>query len=114
MFDGASSQRHRLRLPIEPTLHCLQDRFMLPACDAAIVARGAARFEWAPWTCRWPVLVDGQAVLHRREAVDGTFARRTLVLVILGDVDEVRLAEATLRLGIGGHRLGHQRRDAGL
>jgi hypothetical protein len=58
--------------------------------------------------------VDGQALLHCREAVDGTFARRTLVLVILGDVDEVGFAEATLCLGIGGHRFGHQRRDEGL
>ena len=58
--------------------------------------------------------MQGHAVLDRREAVDGTLARRALVLVILGDVDEVRLVEATLCLGIGGHRLGHHRRDVGL
>ena len=53
-------------------------------------------------------------MLDCREAVNGTLPGRALVLVILGDVDEVCLVEATLCLGIGGHRLGHHRRKVGL
>jgi hypothetical protein len=44
--------------------------------------------------------VDGQALLHCREAVDGTFARRTLVLVILGDVDESALLKRPSALAL--------------
>jgi len=45
-------------------------------------------------------------MLDRREAVDGTLARRALVLVVLGDVDEVRLAEATFGLALEVSGLG--------
>jgi len=44
--------------------------------------------------------------------MDRALACRALVLVILGDVDEVGLVEAPFGLRIGCHRLGHEGRDA--
>ena len=45
---------------------------------------------------------------------DEALSSRASVFVVLGDVDEVELAEAPLGLAVGGHRLGHVGRDAGL
>jgi hypothetical protein len=38
-------------------------------------------------------------LLQRAEPVDGPLARRALVLIVFGDVDEVALVEATRSLG---------------
>ena len=45
-----------------------------------------------------------QAFVVRGVAMNGALARRALVFVVSGDVDEVILAEAPLRLRVGGHR----------
>src|SRR6476620_9824843 len=73
---------------------------MLPSRDAPLAADRPLLLSLATRAGRGPVLVQGHAVLDRRDAVDGTLSRRTLVLVILGNVDEVCLVEATLGLAL--------------
>src|SRR5690349_9794174 len=41
MLDGASSQRHRIGLPIEPALHRVKNALMFPSRDAPVVTRCA-------------------------------------------------------------------------
>jgi len=51
--------------------------------------------------------METQAFLHRRHAVDRPLPGRALILVILGDVDEVGLAETTLGPRAGAHQRRH-------
>ena len=100
MLDRSPAKRHGLGLPVESALYGLEDRLVLPARDAPVVTRRALRLDWALRAGTAPIAAQLQAVLFAREAVDRTLARRALVFVVLGDVDEVALVEAALRLGI--------------
>ena len=91
------------RGPIQPQLHRLENSVMFSTRNAPIVARGALRLERTLGASRGPVPVQGQAVLDGGKALDGALPGGATLLIVAGDVDEVLLVEATLRLAVGGH-----------
>lgn len=112
MFHRAPAQRHRIGLVVQSLLHSVQDTFVLPAFDAPVTGGRALTFDRAARTGTGPVGAQGEVVLDRIKAVDGTLPGGAPVFVVLRDVDEVGLVEPPLGLGIGGLRLGHEGRDA--
>ena len=89
VFHGLPAKFHGVRHSIQPILHGLQNRFMFPARDTPVVARGAARFQRAARTGRGPVAVLRQAALKARHAIDRVLPGRAAVGVALGEVDEI-------------------------
>jgi hypothetical protein len=64
MLDRLSSYAHHLRLPIQPQVHRLAHRFMFPARNAPIVARGASRLERTP-RANLPMATWGERPISR-------------------------------------------------
>src|SRR3954454_25209706 len=98
MLDHLPQPAHRLQVRIEPALHRLQHCFMLPAGDTAVQARGAAARERSGMADRGPIAAQSQSTLDIAVVVSELLARRTAVGVLLGQVDEVLLAEAAISL----------------
>ena len=57
VLDGLPAKLRGLGGAFKARLHALQDLFVLPACDASILAGGALGFQLALGTGRGPVLV---------------------------------------------------------
>lgn len=111
VFHGLPASCHGVRHSIQPILHGVQDRFMFPARDTPVVARGAARFQRTARTGRAPVAVLREAAFKARHAIDRVLPGRALVSVALGEVDEIALVEQARCVIVGGQRLGHQGSD---
>jgi len=103
MFDGTLSHRHRTRPPIQSALHGVEHTLMLPAGDASEVSRRALRLDRTLRARAAPVAANLQAALFPGVPVDGPLPGRAFVLIVAGDVDEVRLVESSFGLGVGGH-----------
>ena len=93
MLDGLPPDARSLRHLVQSSLHRLQDVLVLPARDAPVFSSRTLRFDRAFRTCGGPVFVDDHTVLDRAKAPDCALTRRTLVLVIGGDVAEVLFVE---------------------
>src|SRR6266480_7452111 len=108
VLNGLSSLAHLLRVAIQSLLHGVDDCVMHPAPDASLRAGGALRLDRAAWACRTPVDAQRHPRFDGGEALDQALPSGAAIFIIAGDIDEVRFAEATLRLAIGVQRLGHE------
>src|SRR4030095_708671 len=114
MLSSLAAHAHRLRVRFETLLHGFEQVLMLPARDTALCSRCALRLERAARACRRPVAAQRLTVLLVRIPIDQPLARRTAITVFGRVIDEVLLAEATIRLGARCHRLRQRHRDASL
>src|SRR6185295_5960749 len=112
MLNRPSSHFHGLRLAIQATLHCIKYRLMFPAPHATLVSRRALSLEPALRADVRPVEADVHAALEPRLVPPQALAGRAQVFIVLGDVDEVELAEAPFGLAVGRHWFGDERLDA--
>src|SRR3954452_7478101 len=84
MLDGLAADAHGAGFAVEPALHSVEDRLVLPAGDATVDAGRAAGFEIArPATRQVPVAVQGQPVLDIGHGPGQLLACRTEVGVLL-------------------------------
>src|SRR3954447_26972277 len=84
MLDGLAADAHGAGFAVEPALHGVEDRLVLPAGDATVDAGRAAGFEIArPATRQVPVAVQGQPVLDVGHVPGQPLACRTEVGVLL-------------------------------
>jgi hypothetical protein len=72
---------------------------MLPALDAALLAARTPVLQRAACAFGGPVDVEVHAVLDRGEAAGQGLPCRAAIDIVVGQVDEVLLAEASLGLG---------------
>src|SRR5579871_4658002 len=99
MLDGLAAGAHGQGLAVEPVLHGVDDRLVLPTGDSALLARRASPLDRAgAATRRIPIAAQRHAVLHRLHMPDQLSARRAAIDVLVREVDEVGLAEAPVRL----------------
>src|SRR5271154_6239542 len=98
MLDRLASLPHLLWVLIEPALHHLENVLMLPSLDPSLVALGAVVLDGTVPAGLGRVAVHDQAFFLARVGVGEPFAGRTYVNILLGDVAEVLLAEASFRL----------------
>jgi hypothetical protein len=106
MLDYLPPLAHRPWVQIKPALDRLQHLLVLPAHNPALLGGRAAALERASVTGIGPVAAQLQPTLHVAVVVLEPLARRAAIGVLLGQVDEVLLAEAAIHFGAGGHRLG--------
>src|SRR5262249_21358936 len=97
MLDRLAPLAHGLRVRIETLLYGVEQMLMLPPCDTPLRPCRALRFERALGTCRRPVASQYLASFLVRVAIGQPLARWTAIDVLLGDVDEVLSAIATIR-----------------
>src|SRR5262245_2628863 len=97
MLHRLTPQAHRLRICVEPPLHSIQQMFILPSCDAPLRPCRALRFERALGTCSGPIAPQNLARLLVGVAIEQMLAGRATVDVLVGKIDEVLFAEATIR-----------------
>ena len=100
VLDGLAPLPHRLRVLVEPTLHRLQHMLVLPAAEAPLVAGRAQLLDRTARADVGPVVMPGEPVLLVGVAIGEMLVGRTDVGVLLGNVAEVLLAEAALRLRV--------------
>jgi hypothetical protein len=105
---------HGIRPLVQPALHRIEDALVLPARDAALPAGRAPGLDGAIRApCRPVVPQELAGLVDAVEPPPHGLAGRAAVGVLLGQVDGVLLAETPVGLGARGHRLGHERGDAG-
>jgi hypothetical protein len=92
VLDCPPAQRHGLGC-LSSRRWTPRGRLRVPSARCACSARRALRLDGALRAGAAPIAAQLQAVLFTREAVDGTLARRALILIVLGDVDEVALSK---------------------
>src|SRR6266403_2244338 len=98
MLDRLAASAHRLRIFIEPSLRCFKNVLVLPSRNAPLVARRAFRFQRAIRAGVRPIAPHHLAVLLGRHVIGQLLAGRTAIDILGGVVDEVLLAETTIRL----------------
>src|SRR5262245_9334905 len=112
MLDRLSPLAHLFGMLVEAALHGVEHMLMLPSGDASLFGGGAAMLDRAALAGIGPVAAQDQSVLRICVAVRQPFPSRTDVDVFSGQIAEVLLAKAPLRLCVRGHRLGQRNRDA--
>jgi len=89
MFNGASSDGHCVRLPVESTLHGFEYMFVFTSSDAAIVAGRTSLLEMATRACAGPVHVQIHTILNGLESKNCALSGGASILIVPGNVDEV-------------------------
>src|SRR5712664_2821413 len=98
VLDGLAPLAHLLRMLVEPTLHRLENVFMLPSGDPSLLGGGAAVLYGATLAGVGPVAAQDQSIFFVRVVIGEPFAGGTNVNVLLSHVAKVLLAEAPFRL----------------
>jgi hypothetical protein len=111
VLDRLTPLTHRLRVLVETTLHRLDDMLVLPSRDPALLARGALILDSAGPARVRPIATQLLSVLNGREVVFEMLAGGAAVDVLFGQIDEVLLAEAAVRLRARRHRLRQCHQD---
>jgi integrase-like protein len=70
VLDGGSADAHGVGPAVQPLLHGVDHRLMLPAFDAALLAASTPALQRAAGAFGGPVDVEVHAVLDRGEAAD--------------------------------------------
>lgn len=91
VFDGRLAHEHRLGLPVQPLLHLLKNRFVLPAPYAPFVPGRALSFQGALRAYRGPVHLDPLALLDARVMPAQVLPGRASIDIVSRYVDEVVL-----------------------
>src|SRR5260221_8728921 len=107
MLDRLAALTHRVRVGIEPLLHGFEQLLMLPPGNSSLRSGRAFRFQRAGRAHCRPVASQLLALLLVRVSVRKALAGRTTIDVLIGQIDEVLLAEPTRRLRARCHRLGN-------
>src|SRR5438045_7344284 len=98
MLDGFAAPTHGWRVLIEPRLRGLDDVFVFPAFDAALVGR-ALILERACAARLRQVNPHFLAIFISGEVVRQLLAGRAAIDVVLGQIDKIRFPKAACRLG---------------
>ena len=114
MLDRLAPLTHGPRVLIEPPLDGFKDIFVLPARDAALLARRALVLHGAASADVGPIAAQGQSPFFARAAIAQARAGRADIDVLFGEVAEVLLAEAALGLSPRGQRLGQGELGVGI
>jgi hypothetical protein len=114
VLDRAPSDPHGVGHVVEPALHGLDHRLMLPALDAALLAGGALVLDAAGSAGVGPVGEEHHILLDRREAPCERLAGRASIGVARSIVGEVLFAPAPVGLGPRCQGLGDDGVDADL
>lgn len=94
MFDGFAPDRHGITDRLHSSSERLDEAFMLPTSEAALLTGGALIFQRTGLAFAGPVKRYGQAVFLPVEAVDEDLTRGAAIFVRVGQIDEILLAEA--------------------
>src|SRR6266481_7232441 len=114
MLHSLAAHTHLVRIAIEPRLHGLEDGFVFPTRDPALLASRALALQRARLTGGRPIAAQCLAVLLVCITIGQPLTGGTKIDIVLGDIDEVLLAEPPFGLGTRGHRLREIDRYAGL
>src|SRR6266566_4800851 len=98
MLDRLAACTHRLRIFIEPSLRCFENVLVLPSWNAPLLARRTFRLQRAIRAGVRPIAPHHLTVLLGRHVIGQLLASRTAINILGGVVDEVLLAETTIRL----------------
>jgi hypothetical protein len=98
MLDCLAPLAHLLRMLVEASLDCLENMLVLPTCDPTLLAGGATVLDGAAPASIGRVPEQDLSIFLGCEGVSEPFAGRTNVDVLLDEVPEVLLAEASFRL----------------
>ena len=101
MLHGGPADPHGAGVAIQAHLHGLEHRLVLPSAHPPHRTCRALGLQAAGSARPGPVFVHQQSCFFRGEAPGQPLAGGTAVDVLLGQIDEVLLAEATLGLGVG-------------
>src|ERR1700758_726958 len=99
MLDRLATLAHGLRIGVKALLHGFEQMLVLPPRDPPLRPCRALGFERTIRTCRCPVAPQRLAVFLVRIAIRQSLACGAAILIRVGQIDEVLLAEAALRLG---------------
>jgi hypothetical protein len=114
VLDRFAPLAHSVRVGIEPLLYSLEHMLVLPSGSPPLPSSGALRFERAARARRRPVAPQLFSILLVRVSVLEAPTGRATIDVLIGQIDEVLLPEAALRLGAPGSSAWQRHRDAGL
>ena len=106
MLDRLAPLAHGLRVRLETLLYGLDDVLMLPSRDPALLARGALVLDRAGSARVGPIATQLLSVLRGSEVVLEVLASRAAVDILLGQIDEVLLAEAAFAFAPDRNGLG--------
>src|SRR3990172_4254377 len=110
MLDRLAPSAHGLRIFVEPLLRRLDNMLVLPSRDTALLARGALILDGASPARVRPVAAQLLSVLLGGEVVLEALAGRAAIDILVGQIDEVLLAEPSFRLRARRHRLRQRHR----
>ena len=113
MLDRFAALAHLLRVFVEPPLDSLENMFVLPAGNPALLVRGALILDRAGVAGGGPIAMQRQALFPVCEAPDEALAGGTTIDIVFSDVDKVLLAKPALGLDARGLRFGQGDRNAG-
>src|ERR1019366_10221708 len=99
MLNRLTSNSHRLRETIQAALHGFENSLVLPARNSSLFTGCAFSLDCAILAVRTPVTMQVQLSLFGGVAPDQTLTCRATIRVILRIMNEVVLAEASVRLG---------------
>ncbi len=114
MLERLAANAHRLRILVEAALCSFEHMFVLPSGNPALLARGALALDGAGAAGVGRVAMQLLPVLDGGERVLQPLSCRAAIDVLVGQIDEVLLAEAAFRFSARCHRLGQRHRDASL
>src|SRR5262245_30321804 len=97
MFDGLAPDRHGIAYRLHACTERLDEAFMLPTSEAALLAGSTMIFDRTGLAIAGPVKGYRQAIFLSVKAVDEDLARRAAIFVRVGQIDKILLAEATCR-----------------
>src|SRR5664279_2719854 len=99
MLHGLAAHAHLFGIAVEPRLHGFEDSLVLPTRDPAFLARRAFVLQRARLTDARPIVAQVLATLFVGKAIGEPLAGGTTIDIVLGDIDEVLLAETPCGLG---------------
>ena len=106
MLDCLAPCAHRVGVPIEPRLHCLDHLLVLPSRNPPLRSFGAFRFQRAGAARSRPLAVQLLAFLIRIIVLK-SLASRTTIDIFIGQIDEVLLAKTAFHFAPDVIRFGN-------
>src|SRR4029077_13608282 len=102
------------RMLVEPALNGFENVLMFPSGDPSFLAGGESGLDCTALADVCPVAAQHQTVFLGRVVVGELLAGRTNVNVLVSNIAEVLLAEASFGFCVRGHRLWQRNRDTSL
>ena len=114
MLHGLAPLAHLLRMFVEPLLNGVEDIFMFPAGNPALLAGGATILDDASPAGRGPIAPQGEALFLIGEVVNQPLVGGTDVDIVARHIPKVLFGKTPFGLAARGLRLRQRDGDIGL